>query len=115
MLKLSAAVAALALLFALSAPSYAADVNTSGTTASPSGGSSSSGVTGDLGQSYSNTAPGQQKGGAGSASGGPMSSDQSAQVPQPNGPTNSDLSNQSNGGLTGKSNDAGTPGSNPSR
>jgi Spy/CpxP family protein refolding chaperone len=60
MRRISTAAAASALFLALSAPSFAADVNTSGTTASPSGGSTSSGSAGDLGKSYSNTAPGQQ-------------------------------------------------------
>jgi hypothetical protein len=116
MFKLLPALAASVFLLAFSAPTFAADVNTPGTTALPSDNSTSSGAAGNIGQGQSNTAPGQQNGSAGSMSNGSTGNDQSAQMPvQPNAPGNSDLSKQSNGGLTGKSNDAGTGGLSPSR
>lgn len=78
MLKLPAAIAASVLLLALSAPSFAADVNTQGSTASPSGTieSGTSGAPENQGQSDSDTSPGQQNGASDS-----MSNDQSAQMP----------------------------------
>jgi hypothetical protein len=120
MAKLSAAFATAAILAALAAPGFAADINTQGApgSASPSAGmpgTANSGSSSLQGQSFSNTAPGQSDN---SSSSGITGRDQSAQTPEQFTPssTGSAPSNQAtssgmsgaSSGLTGQSNSAGS-------